>query len=57
LKKSGSVGLRLQQLNKGGVYTPITYQLIDVERKALISGQANEFGCFGVAETSKFVLI
>jgi hypothetical protein len=47
--------MRLQQLNKFG-YDPLTYLLVDIGRKAVVSGERNDEGCFGVEETSTFVM-
>ena len=55
LSKSCPVSMRLQQLNKFG-YDPLTYLLVDIGRKAVVSGERNDEGCFGVEETSTFVM-
>ncbi len=41
LKKAGAVGMRLQQINSTGAYSPLTYQVLDLERNSVVSGYLN----------------
>jgi len=52
LQRSGPMAIRLQQINRVDKYDPLTYLLIDEDRKTVVSGEKNEEGCFGVESTN-----
>lgn len=52
IEKDQPIGLRLHQLYKAKGFDPLTYLLLDLQRKNIVTGLHNEEGCFGLEESS-----
>ena len=57
VRKDTPVGMRVNQRQKTRAFDPMTYLILNEDKKNIAAGMTNEQACFGVEEASTFMSI